>query len=158
MKFHSDELGMDLSFPHTMTLCAERKLLWSYLRHSPKEATKPVVGLWSHRTGRVVFAIHPLEAGNEQTAEQFFESVVSGGLGGAEVVEPVQYLEIGGRTFQMVGFVHHLGATTERHRLYQFYHPESRRVMLISTTADIKYWDQEVVRLHQVVSSLKLDW
>lgn len=158
LRFQADELGMEMEFPHTMTLCAEQELLLPYLRHSQEAVTKPVVALLSHRTGRLVFAIHPFDTPAVQTAEDFFYSVVTGSLGDAEVVEPIQMIEIGGRSFHTVEFVQRRGATLERHRLYQFYHPESGRALLISATANIRYWEQEISRLHQVVSTLKLKW
>lgn len=106
-------------------------------------------------------AIQSVPGKAEFTPETYFEATTARELEmlGADILEPRAAVTINGKPFQQVGFeLKDEDGQSARCRIYQYYDPSTRKVLVFALTAKPEDWKEDLPSLEAMAQSLKVDW
>ncbi len=153
MRLELSQYGVAVPYPSSLNLTSEPQ---------PSEDPRRPVILFTFRTQRsstLTGSITPIPGKLRALSPQQYYQVTTGvGLerAGAKVIEPVRDINLNGRTFQTVTYLLPGGHSTSR--LYQLFHPESGRMLVLALHSDTIWRDQEYAVLEPLVHNLELNW
>lgn len=151
------EHGVSVPYPSALNLTTD----FATLNPKRQHANEPIVlfVFRTHRGGSLTGSVNfipPEFLG--LSPQEYYEETTGDGLRkvGATIVEAPHDVPIGERTFQRVSYRMEEGSSYSR--IYQYYHPESARMLVLSLHAEDIWWEQEFTWYDSVVEGVKLNW
>jgi hypothetical protein len=156
------EHRVTISYPGQVSLLNDPALLdktFGLAAPTPGETPKLAFALQAGQSSTATCVVQSVPGKAEFTPDTYFDATTARelALAGAEIVESRSEIDINGKTFQQIGFLLK-GDRSARSRIYEYYDPASRRVLVFSVITKPEDWEVEAPTLEAIARSLKLDW
>lgn len=165
-RYTDPDYKITISYPGTADLFNDKEALREQLAEENPEQSDSIdrpellFVLTTVGRGQLTCSVHRLPQDSTLTAEQYYEVSTAAELESrrVEIMEPKSELVVDGRTFQMVGFKVEADDRKVHSRIFQHLDPQTKRVLVVTTSALDSDWVTEGPAMKSMVESIRVGW